>query len=135
VAVRFDHVGINVGDLAAATEWYCAAFDLTVELELAVEVFDLRIAMLKSPHGFRVELLARPGSRPGLRAPNPGEAVLTEGYGHAAFAVADLDAVYGHLMALGAGAVMPPCPSPEPGVRMAYLHDPEGNLIELVERG
>jgi len=28
-----------------------------------------------------------------------------------------------------------PSPSPEPGVRFAFLADPEGNLIELVERG
>ena len=30
--------------------------------------------------------------------------------------------------------MMPPQPSPEPGVRMSFLADPEGNLIELVER-
>ncbi|MBG0564509.1 VOC family protein [Actinoplanes aureus] len=26
-------------------------------------------------------------------------------------------------------------PSPEPGVRMAYLADPEGSLVELLDRG
>jgi predicted enzyme related to lactoylglutathione lyase len=30
---------------------------------------------------------------------------------------------------------MPPQPAPEPGVRMSFLADPEGNLIELVQRG
>jgi lactoylglutathione lyase len=30
--------------------------------------------------------------------------------------------------------VMTPRPSPEAGVRMSYLADPDGNLIELVER-
>jgi catechol 2,3-dioxygenase-like lactoylglutathione lyase family enzyme len=29
---------------------------------------------------------------------------------------------------------MPPCPAPEPGVRMAFVTDPEGNLIELLHR-
>ena len=29
---------------------------------------------------------------------------------------------------------MPPSPSPEPGVRIAFVADPEGNLIELVDR-
>jgi len=29
---------------------------------------------------------------------------------------------------------MTPRPSPEPGVRMSYLTDLEGNLIELLER-
>ena len=35
-----------------------------------------------------MELLHRPGSGPGLRAANPAEAALTEGFGHLAFGVA-----------------------------------------------
>jgi len=39
-------------------------------------------------------------------------------------------------MALRAGAtsVAAPGQSPEPGVRFAFLADPEGNLIELLQR-
>jgi predicted enzyme related to lactoylglutathione lyase len=62
-------------------------------------------------------------------------AALRAGYGHVAFAVADLDAAYDHAVARGARPVMPPCPAPEPGVRMAFVADPEGNLIELLDRG
>ena len=29
---------------------------------------------------------------------------------------------------------MTPRPSPEPGVRMAFVADPEGNLVELLDR-
>jgi predicted enzyme related to lactoylglutathione lyase len=29
---------------------------------------------------------------------------------------------------------MSPRPSPEPGVRMAYVADPEGNLLEVLDR-
>lgn len=36
---------------------------------------------------------------------------------------------------MGAQPVMPPCPAPEPGVRMAFVADPEGNLVELLDRG
>ena len=56
------------------------------------------------------------------------------GYGHIAFDVPDLDAAYHHAVARGARLVMPPCPSPEPDVRMAFVADPEGNLIELMHR-
>jgi glyoxylase I family protein len=59
---------------------------------------------------------------------------LRAGYDHVAFAVADLDAAYDHAVARGASPVMPPCPAPEPGVRMAFVADPEGNLIELLHR-
>jgi hypothetical protein len=29
---------------------------------------------------------------------------------------------------------MPPQAAPEPGVRMSFVSDPEGNLIELLDR-
>jgi glyoxylase I family protein len=62
-------------------------------------------------------------------------AALRAGYGHVAFAVADLDGAFDRAVARGARPVMPPCPAPEPGVRMAFVADPEGNLVELLDRG
>ena len=47
----------------------------------------------------------------------------------------DLDGTHVRLLGHGAREVMPPQPAPEPGVRMSFLADPEGNLIELVQRG
>jgi glyoxylase I family protein len=51
-----------------------------------------------------------------------------------AFDVTELDAGYDRAVARGARPVMPPGPSPEPGVRMAFVADPEGNLVELLHR-
>jgi lactoylglutathione lyase len=125
-----------VADLAGAEAWYAAAFGLKREFATRIGAVNLEIVMLRSEDGsYRVELLHRPGSSPGLRAANPAEAALTEGFGHLAFGVADLGEVHGRLLGLGAREVMAPQPSPEPGVRMSFLADPEGNLIELVERG
>jgi glyoxylase I family protein len=133
--MKFDHVGVNVAELRAAADWYCAAFDLERELELRVDAIDLDIVMLKSSkHGHRVELLHRPGSAPGLRAPNPAAAALSECFSHVAFDVPELDATHARLVALGAREVMAPQQSPEVGVRMSYVTDLEGNLIELVSR-
>jgi lactoylglutathione lyase len=134
-AARLDHVGLSVRDLAAAEAWYCAAFGYVRELELRVDPIDLDIVMLiHSGHGDRLELLHRPGSTPGLRAADPAAAALSETFGHVAFDVRDLDAVYEQAVRLGARPVMTPRPSPEPGVRMAFVADPEGNLVELLSR-
>jgi len=118
---RLDHVGLAVHDLDAAAEWYCAAFGYERELTLRVDPIDLDIVMLRhATHGDRLELLHRPGSSAGLRAADPAEAALS--------------AAFERVVGLGARPVMTPQPSPEKGVRMAYLADPEGNLVELLER-
>jgi glyoxylase I family protein len=83
---------------------------------------------------YRLELLHRPGAGADGKPATPAEAALREGYGHVAFDVADLDTGYDRAVARGARPVMPPGPSPEAGVRMAFVADPEGNLVELLHR-
>jgi lactoylglutathione lyase len=132
---RLDHVGLNVADLDAAERWYVEAFGYRRELAVRLDALELDIVMLVHPaRGDRLELLHRPGSAPGLRAETPPEAVLTEGFGHVAFDVVGVDDTFDRLVALGARPVMDPRPSPEPGVRMAFVADPEGNLVELLDR-
>ena len=134
---RLDHAGLAVADLAAAAAWFRDVFGLVSELTLRVDAIDLDIEMLIHPeHGYRLELLHRPGTaaREHGKPASPAEAALLAGYGHVAFDVTDLDAAYQRATGKGARPVMPPCPSPEPGVRMAFVADPEGNLIELLHR-
>jgi glyoxylase I family protein len=128
-------VGLNVADVDAAARWYTKAFGYERELTLRLEQVELDIVMLiHRERGDRLELLHRPGSAPGRRADSAPEAALTHGFGHVCFDVADLDAEYGRLVALGARPVMSPRPSPEAGVRMSFVADPEGNLVEIIER-
>ena len=132
---RLDHVGLNVADLHAAEQFYAEAFGYERDFVAHLDAFELDIVMLVHPtRGDRLELLRRPGSRPGLRAVTPPEAVLTQGFGHVAFDVAGVDGTFDRLVGLGARPVMEPRPSPEPGVRMAFVADPEGNLVELLDR-
>ena len=132
---RLDHVGLNVADLDAAEDWYVSAFGYRRELALRIEPVELDIVMLLHPErGDRLELLHRAGSRPGPKPADPAEAALSEAFGHIAFDVSGVDEHFERLVALGARAVMTPRPSPEPGVRMAFVADPEGNLVELLDR-
>jgi lactoylglutathione lyase len=136
MAARLDHVGLAVVGLEAAAAWFCDVFGLVPELSLRVDAIDLSIEMLIHPEfGYRLELLHRPGSDGQVKPADPAQAARREGYGHVAFDVADLDGAYDRAVARGARPVMPPCPAPEPGVRMAFVADPEGNLIELLDRG
>ena len=141
--MRLDHVGLAVADLPTMTDWYCGALALDVEFSFEVDGPDLGGRMLRSTPTptptstaapWRLELLHRPGSVAGPQPASPLEAALTRGFGHLALAVPDVDAAYDALLAAGATARMSPRPSPEPGVRMAYVADPEGNLLELLDR-
>jgi lactoylglutathione lyase len=135
ITARLDHAGLAVADLGASAAWFCDVFGLVPELSLTVDAIDLSIEMLIHPaFGYRIELLHRPGTGSGGKPANPAEAALRAGYGHVAFDVTDLDGAWDRAVARGARPVMPPCPSPEPGVRMAFVADPEGNLIELLHR-
>jgi lactoylglutathione lyase len=79
-----------------------------------------------------VELIELAGSDPGVPKTDPPSANAVHGFNHVCFRVSDLDAAYARLLAHGAVAVWGPRDAPEPGMRMAYVTDPDGNLIELV---
>ncbi len=135
MSVQFDHVGLSVRDLDAAVAFFAAAFGYAAEFPFRLEAIDTRGVMLVHPSGHRLELFERPGAGAGLQGLAPLDALGTHGYGHFALTANDIDAPFEQAVDAGARAVLAPGPSPEPGVRFAFLSDLEGNLIELVERG
>jgi lactoylglutathione lyase len=130
--MTLDHAGLSVADLDAATAFYERAFGFAREVEFALG--DIRGVMLRLEDGGRLELFGHPRSGGGLRADTPLDALATRGYGHFALGAPDIEAAYARALAAGASERVSPRPSPEPGVRFAFLADPEGNLVELVER-
>jgi hypothetical protein len=136
MTARLDHVGLAVADLGAAAAWYCDVFGLVPELSLRVDAIDLSIEMLihprsatasscctaRAPAPRRASRLIPPRRRAGgvrsrgLRRHRPRRRIRPRRRPRAR-------------------PVMPPCPAPEPGVRMAFVADPEGNLVELLDRG
>jgi len=127
-----DHVGLNVADLERMTAWYVEAFGYRVQHRFELAALDLRIVMLVDDRGSRFELLHRSAGRPGLRADSPVAAAAVWGFGHVCFEVDDVDDAYTKLLELGASSVFDPRPAPQEGWRMAFVHDPEGNLIEVI---
>jgi len=132
--VRFHHVSLSVADLSAQRRWYAEALGFTE----VIEQFELpeppvRTAVLQAAGGVRVELIERAGSARGEALGDPLDTTRRQGYGHWALEVDDLDAAYARLTGGGAEAVWPPAEAVTPGARFAYVKDPEGNLIELIQ--
>lgn len=130
--VRFDHVGISVPDLEAATAWYCATLDLTPAPGFAVGGTDLCGVMLLHASGYRIELLHRPSAVPGPTPDSPLAAAGTWGFGHMCLCVDDVESEFRRLLDAGATERMPPSPAPRPGATVSFVADPYGNLIELI---
>ncbi|TQL48403.1 glyoxylase I family protein [Homoserinimonas aerilata] len=132
--MHLDHVGLSVADLEAMTRWYCDTLGLRESAPFTIDAIGLRGTFVIGDDGFAIELLEREGSQPGLQAPDTATALLTRGYGHIALRIADVEGTHAALLAAGASERMPPQQSPEAGVRMSFVADPEGNLIELLDR-
>lgn len=133
-AFRFHHISLSVADLDAEAAWYRAALGLIkVDERLDLPEAGVRTAVLSDGTGLRVELTERAGSAPALR-PDPYAATATQTFTHLALQVPDLEAAFRRLtVEWAASAVAEPGPGATSGVRYAYIHDPEGNLIELIE--
>ncbi|KWR72404.1 VOC family protein [Arthrobacter sp. W1] len=131
---RVDHVGLSVADLDGMLRWYADAFGMTCSDTFDVPALQLRGAFLNHPNGLTLELIERVGSIGQTPANDQAESLLRRGYAHLCLAVEDVDRTHGWLLTCGAQEKMAPCPSPEPGVRMSFLADPEGNFIELIDR-
>ena len=135
------HTGLVVRDLERAIAFY-EALGLTVwkhELEsgpfidtvVGIPGARLEWAKLRAPDDSLVELLqyhSHPECRPVIPAPSN-----RLGCSHVAFTVDDLPATCALICRLGGSMVNPPAPAPGGKVRVAYCHDPEGILMELVE--
>ena len=89
--------------------------------------------MLANANGTRLELFERESSESIGRSLDPIRVAGQRGYTHWCLDVDDAAAAYQALVTAGASAVWGPRAGPEAGVIMAFVADPEGNLIELMQ--
>jgi catechol 2,3-dioxygenase-like lactoylglutathione lyase family enzyme len=130
--ISFQHVGLSVPDLDRAQRFYEQGLGMTERFRFEVAGPGIRGVVLATDGGACIELLERPGSTRPATFADPPEAILSQGYGHWALGVDDLEAACERLVAAGASIVWAPRDAPQPGARMAYVRDPDGNLIELI---
>jgi catechol 2,3-dioxygenase-like lactoylglutathione lyase family enzyme len=132
VTAAYHHVGISAADITALEAWYCAAFGLARVAEHHPSPA-IMTRLLRGANGLQVELLAAGGSRRAQDFASPVEAALAQGYGHWAIEVEDVGSAFAFLAGSGARPAKEPAEGPN-GKTFAYIRDPEGNLIELIQR-
>jgi catechol 2,3-dioxygenase-like lactoylglutathione lyase family enzyme len=130
--MRADHVMLGVDDMDRMTTWYRDVLGFEVEKAWTVEGLPgIRLAYLTG-HGFRLELIAGGG---GPRTPVPAsfpEHFTMRGFQHLCFWVDDVDAAVAELERRGVPMFVPATDYPEGAERrVAFVKDPEGNVVEL----
>jgi catechol 2,3-dioxygenase-like lactoylglutathione lyase family enzyme len=131
--IAFDHVGMSVADLDAQRRFYAEALGLAEDAgHVEIPETQIRTVILRGSAGLQIELVERGGSVPQNFA-DAYDGAGVQGYFHWALTVADLDETIDGLLAAGATQVSAPADTIRPGFRYAYVKDPEGNLIELIQ--
>ncbi len=124
------HVAVRVSDLERSAAWYESVFGFSVEFKGRVREGTL-IAMLRTAGGAGVELFElEPRETVEWNGPIPA---LQEGIGHFALVVPDVERAFDRAIASGGRPLWPPREAPIPGIRVAFVADPDGNLVELVQ--
>lgn len=124
VGLRFGHVAFKVADVERSVRWYGAAFGAKKIYHAPAQNGRPELMFLEFHPGQHVELFA--GGR--NLAPSPADPI---GYQHFCVVVDDLEQALAHLAKMGV--------APERKFigrakqRIAFISDPDGNGIELME--
>ena len=138
---KLRHTGIVVRNLDQSVVFYEALGFKTWKreleqgqiLETVVDLKNARVetAKLKAPCGALLELLQYHSHPVEMEiSPQPSNQL---GCSHIALTVGSIDKALECVQSCGGSSVNSPGTSPDGTVRVAYCHDPEGNLLELVE--
>ena len=135
------HTGIVVRDLSNAMDFYLGlGFELFLRdieqgefIDQVVNLSNAKVetAKLRSPCGFLLELLqyhSHPESRE--IKPQPSNQL---GCSHISFTVNSIDKTLQKINSMGGSCPNRPATSSSGKVKVAYCHDPEGILLEIVE--
>lgn len=132
--MHFDHVGLSVANLEGMAQWYAEAFRWKITGGFEVPPIELKGVFVVGEDGIAIELLKRETSSRPVSFDSVPAMAASQGFGHIALRVQDVDSLHDRLVSLGATSIMSPRPAPVADSRMAYVADPEGNFIELLTR-
>lgn len=132
--MTLDHVGISVADLERSRTFYEQVLGFSIEEDaFTLALHEIRGVVLADRHGARIELFERRGSTPSPPG-HPTDSVRRQGLFQFALGVADVRSTFERVTAAGAAAVLTPRVAPDGRCIIAFIGDPDGNLIELIER-
>ena len=126
--MRYLHTMIRVGDLERSVDFYCGVLGFSELRRSEYPDGRFTLVFLRAPgdgdDGPSIELTCNWGVE---------RYTLGDGYGHMAFQVDSVEAVGERLAAAGLGFSWGPGKTPDGRKTMAFVEDPDGYKIELLE--
>lgn len=119
------HIAISTAQFERLRAFYVETLGLAV-----IGGFPDQQILFLDAGGVTLELVGE--SDPGQHGPG---GFARRGWQHLAWQVQDVDTAYAELLAQGVASYSPPedFPPEAPRLRIAFLRDPDGNLLELVQ--
>ncbi|MDR1672851.1 MAG: VOC family protein [Bacteroidales bacterium] len=122
IILGIDHPAVAAADVTKLTQWYCDVLGYEI-----IAQTDKPVYIIKAPDGTYIEMMPEDGT------PRQKRNVCTPGWSHLALRVADMDAA---VAALDKHQVAWEAPEFEAvgGGRIRNFFDPEGNMLQIVQR-
>ena len=133
-SLQLNHVEINVPNYEETIAWYEDKFDATIEQEWTVDEFpSLQLAYI-NVYGTRIEIVGTAQSKVGMpQMSDFDELFKTTGIGHFCFGVDSVDDAIAELDRRGVPTFIEAFDAPQTGVRVGFVKDNNGNVIEFSE--
>ena len=129
-----DHAGVSVANLERSERFYREVLGFhVVEDRFEFEKHELKGVVLTNPQGARVELFERKGSHP-TGPHHQIESTRRQGWFQFALAVPDIAQTFAAVVAAGAQPSLEPTTAPDGVSLVAFVRDPDGNLVEFLQR-
>ncbi|ELZ51094.1 glyoxalase/bleomycin resistance protein/dioxygenase [Halorubrum coriense DSM 10284] len=116
------HTCLNVADADQAADWYVDELGLERSWEFTTADGDARNVYVADGNGVEFQLSDTEGATPSADG---------DRYDHVALGVDDVDVAFDEINHYG--VVEPPSDHPEAGARVAFVEDPDGHVVELIE--
>lgn len=120
--MSFLHVCLNVADADRTAEWYTDQLGFEYSWEFSSPDGTTRNVYVTDENGVEIQL-----------ADTEGQNTFEHGtaYDHLAVQVDDVDAAFDRIE--HHGVVEDPIDQEAPGARTAFIRDPDGHIVELIE--
>ncbi|MEM1445198.1 MAG: VOC family protein [Planctomycetota bacterium] len=133
-SLKIDHIMVHAVDYDASYRWYQEKLGFEPVVEWTVDGLDgVQLSYLQR-NGFLIELVSAPQGERTAQLPRPSDFAshfAQRGFTHLCFLVDDVDATLAALADRGVPTFSGPIDFPALDVRVGFIQDPDGNVIEF----